>query len=81
VLTAPPLLDDAERLAASSIEVIGHAPTSSAWAIGLDDEAAMVRKAGGRTGVPVASSCASAVLAHKPPSDYLNVPAGATLRP
>jgi maleate isomerase len=63
-LTAPPLLDDAaEKLAASSIDVIGYASTSSAYVIGFDDEAAMVRRLARRTGIPVASSCASAVLA------------------
>jgi maleate isomerase len=63
-LTAPPLLDDAaERLATASIDVIGYASTSTAYAIGFDDEAAMVQRLSRRTGRPVAATCASAVLA------------------
>jgi maleate isomerase len=63
-LTAPPLLDDAaERLAAGSIEVIGYASTSTAYAIGFDDEVAMVDRLSRRTGRPVVATCASAVLA------------------
>jgi maleate isomerase len=63
-LTAPPLLDDAaERLAAGSIDVIGYASTSTAYAIGFDDEAAMVRRLSRRACRPVAATCASAVLA------------------
>jgi maleate isomerase len=62
VLTAPPVLDDAAgRLAAGSIDVIGYASTSSAYAIGFDDEVAMVSRLSRRTGIPVAATCASAV--------------------
>lgn len=63
-LTRPPLLDDAaEKLATDSIDVIGYASTSSAYAIGFDNEAALVRRISRRTGIPVAATCASAVLA------------------
>jgi maleate isomerase len=63
-LTAPWLLDDAaERLAAASIDVVGYASASTAYAIGFDDEAAMVRRLSRRISRPVAATCASAVLA------------------
>jgi maleate isomerase len=51
-LTAPPFLDDAtDMLGRGSVDVVGYASTSSAYAIGFDAEAA------------VAATCASAVLA------------------
>lgn len=60
----PPLLDDgAEMLATGPIDVIGYASTSTAYAIGFDDEAAMILRLWRRTGIPIASTCASAVLA------------------
>ncbi len=63
-LTAPPLLDDAATmLAANSIDVIGFASASSAYAIGFDGEAALVARLSRRSGVPVAATCTSAVLA------------------
>lgn len=63
-VTAPPVLDDAAaNLAAGSVEVIGYASTSSAYAIGFDGEAALVARLARRAGVPVAATCASAVLA------------------
>lgn len=63
-LTAPPLLDEAiDRLAADSVDVIGYASSSSAYAIGFDDEVAMVSRLSQRTGIPVVSSGASAVAA------------------
>ncbi|UYM05607.1 aspartate racemase/maleate isomerase family protein [Solicola gregarius] len=63
-LTAPDLLDDAaDSLAADSVDVIGYASTSSAYAIGFDAEMAIVSRLSHRTGIPVASTCASAVLA------------------
>ncbi len=63
-LTAPPLLDDAAAtLAAESIDVIGFASASSAYGIGFGDEAALVARLSRRSGVPVAATCASAVLA------------------
>lgn len=63
-LTVPPLLDDAaERLTTGSVDVIGYASTSSAYAIGFDDEAAMASRLSRRTGIPVAATCASAVVA------------------
>jgi maleate isomerase len=63
-LTALPFLDDAAvSLAVDSIDFIGYASTSSAYAIGFDNEAAMVSRLTRRTGIPVAATCASAVLA------------------
>ncbi len=63
-LTEPAFLDDAaETFAAGPIDVIGYASTSSAYALGFDDEARMVARLAERTGVPVASTCAAAVLA------------------
>jgi maleate isomerase len=63
-LTTPPVLDDAAAaLATGSIDAIGYASTSSAYAIGFADEAAMVSRVSRRIGVPVAATCASAVLA------------------
>lgn len=63
-LTEPPLLDDAAAaLAADPVDVIGFASTSCAYAIGFDDEAALTERLTARIGIPVASTCASAVLA------------------
>ncbi len=63
-LTTPPLLDEAaKKLATGSIDVIGYASTSTAYAIGFDNEAALVRRISRRTGIPVAATCASAVSA------------------
>ena len=63
-LTMPSLLDEAAKgLAVSAIDVIGHASTSTAYAIGFDDEAAMVSTLSRRIGLPVVATCASAVLA------------------
>jgi maleate isomerase len=62
--TKPPLLDDAtEVLAAAPIDVIGYASTSAAYAIGYEDETAMLSRLSRRMGLPVAGTCASAVLA------------------
>jgi maleate isomerase len=64
VLTEPPLLDEAaDRLAATPVDVIGYASTSTGYAIGFDDEVAMVDRLSRRTAVPVAATCTSAVLA------------------
>jgi maleate isomerase len=63
-LTAPPLLDDAARsLAAGSIDAIGYASTSTGYALGFTDEAALVQRLCRRAGIPVAATCGSAVLA------------------
>jgi maleate isomerase len=61
---ADPRLDEAaERLAAGGIEVLGYASTSYAYAAGFADESAMVSRLSRRAGIPVAATCASAVLA------------------
>jgi maleate isomerase len=63
-LTAPPFLDDAtDMLGRGSVDVVGYASTSSAYAIGFDAEAAVVSRLARRIGVPVTATCASAVLA------------------
>ena len=63
-LTTPSLLDEAARpLAVDEIDVIGYASTSSAYAIGFDDEAAMVSRLSRRLGIPVVATCTSAVVA------------------
>lgn len=63
-LTMPSLLDEAAKaLAVSAIDVIGYASTSVAYAIGSDDETAMVSALSQRIGLPVVATCASAVLA------------------
>jgi maleate isomerase len=61
---ADPRLDQAaERLAAGGIDALGYASTSYAYAAGFADESAMVSRLSRRAGVPVAATCASAVLA------------------
>jgi maleate isomerase len=63
-LTAQPVLDAAaELLGRSSLDVIGYASSSSAYAIGVDAEAAVVSRLSRRLGIPVLSTCASAVEA------------------
>lgn len=63
-LTMPPHLDEAaEDLARDSIDAIGYASTSSAYAIGFDEEIAMVSRVSRRVGLPVVATCASAVQA------------------
>jgi maleate isomerase len=59
----PLLVAAADSLAESLVDVVGYASTSSAYVIGFDDEEALVARLSGRLGVPVASTCASAVLA------------------
>lgn len=61
----PPDLDDAaELLAAAPLHVIAYAFTSSAYVIGADAEAEMVRRLERRTrGIPVVTPCAAAVEA------------------
>jgi maleate isomerase len=63
-LAAPPFLDAAaDMLGRSSVDVIGYASTSSAYAIGSDAEAAVVSRLTRQVGTPVLATCASAVLA------------------
>jgi maleate isomerase len=62
-LTAPELIDPAAELLGRSIDVIGYASTSSAFAIGFDAEVALVSRLSRRLGIPVLATCASAVLA------------------
>jgi maleate isomerase len=62
-LTDPRIDKASERLAARSVEVIGYASTSYAYAAGFDAEAAMVSRLSRGVGVPVAAAGASAVLA------------------
>ena len=63
-LTGPSFLDaEADMLGRSSLDVIGYASTSSAYAIGFDAEAAVVSRLSRRVGIPVSATCASAVLA------------------
>jgi maleate isomerase len=60
----PSLLDEAAKtLAVSAIDVIGYASTSTAYAIGFDDETAMVSTLSRRIGRPVVATCASVVVA------------------
>jgi maleate isomerase len=64
MLTAPPFLDAvADMLGRGSVDVIGYASTSSAYAIGSDAEAAVVSRLSRQVGIPVLATCASAVLA------------------
>ena len=64
-LAEPPGVDEAaELLAAAPLDAIGYAFTSSAYVIGAEGEAAMVARLQTRTGgIPVAATCAAAVLA------------------
>lgn len=57
-------LDQAARTFADEpIDVLGYASTSTAYALGFDAEAAVVSRLSAVAGVPVASTCASAVRA------------------
>jgi maleate isomerase len=62
-LTAAEYLDTAAEQLGGSIEVIGYASTSSAYAIGFDAEVALLSRLSRRVGIPVVATCASAVLA------------------
>jgi maleate isomerase len=62
-LTAPELIDPAAELLGRSVDVIGYASTSSAFAIGFDAEVALLSRLSRRLGIPVRATCASAVLA------------------
>jgi maleate isomerase len=57
-------LDEAaERLAAGPIDGLAYASTSAAYAVGFDLEAALLSRLARLVRVPVAATCASAVLA------------------
>jgi maleate isomerase len=61
---ADPRFDEAaEWLAAGGADVLGYASTSYAYTAGFAEESAMVSRLSRRAGVPVAATCASAVLA------------------
>lgn len=63
-LTAAPLLGEAaETLAGESVDVVGHASTTSGYVIGFDEATAMASRLSALLDVPVATTCASAVLA------------------
>jgi maleate isomerase len=63
-LTAPVFLDEAAGMfGQGSVAVIVYASTSSAYAIGSKNEAAVVSRLSRRIGIPVLATCASAVLA------------------
>lgn len=63
-LAAAPPLDRAARvLAADSVDVVGYASTTSAYVIGFEDETALVSRLAEQLEVPVAATCATAVLA------------------
>jgi maleate isomerase len=63
-LATPHVLDEpADLLGRGVLDAIVYASTSSAYAIGLDTEAAVVSRLSRRTGMPVIATCASAVLA------------------
>jgi maleate isomerase len=61
-LTEPPVMDEAARMLADSVDAVGYASTTSAYAVGFEREAGMVSRLSAVRGVPVASTCASAVL-------------------
>jgi maleate isomerase len=64
MLAEPLLLEAAaDSLAESSVDVVGYASTSSAYVIGFDEEEVLTARLSRRLGVPVASTCASAVVA------------------
>jgi maleate isomerase len=63
-LTTPHVLDEpTDLLGRGALDVIVYASTTSAYAIGLATEAALVSRLSRRTGIPVIATCASAVLA------------------
>lgn len=63
-LTAAHVLDEAVELGFTDpIDAIAYASTSSAYAIGFDDEVAVLARLSRRTDVPVVGTCASAVRA------------------
>jgi maleate isomerase len=63
-LATPPFLDEAvDLLGQGSVAVVAYASTSSAYAIGPDEERALVSRLSHRIGAHVCATCASAVLA------------------
>jgi maleate isomerase len=60
-LTEPPVLDDAAGRLAPTADVIGFASTSTGYAIGYDRERALECRLTAAAGVPVVSTCTSAV--------------------
>lgn len=80
-MTDPRLDEAAERLAAGGINALAYASTSYAYAAGFANEAAMVSRLSRLAGIPVAATCASAVLAlrtleqpgrHRPAPEHLD---------
>jgi maleate isomerase len=61
--TSPALDQAAATFGQSSLDVLGYASTSSAYAIGFDTEEELASTLSRRLGIPVAATCASAVLA------------------
>lgn len=61
--TAAPLDDAAATLEGCAVDAIAYASTTSAYALGFEAEEALVRRLAERLGIPVASTCASTVLA------------------
>jgi maleate isomerase len=61
-LTEPAVMDEAARMLADSVDAVGYASTTSAYAVGFEREAEIVSRLSALRGVPVASTCASAVL-------------------
>jgi len=51
----------AKAFETSSVQVVGYASTTSAYAIGFGAETALVSRLSARLGVPVVATCASAV--------------------
>jgi maleate isomerase len=63
-LTESPYLDDAAaRVLTVPVDVVGHASTTSGYAIGFDAEMAMVSRLSQLTGLPVGATCPAAVRA------------------
>src|SRR5690349_20723813 len=63
-LATDELIDDAvSAFAPGSVDVLGYASTSTAYALGFEAEARLGRRAGRRWGVPVCSTSISAVAA------------------
>ena len=63
-LTAPSILDEAAAVfAPGSVDVIGHASTSTGYAIGFDAETEMLDRLSQRCGLPVTGTCLSTVAA------------------
>jgi maleate isomerase len=64
ILTRAPYLDDAaDSFLREPVDAVGYASTSSAYAVGFAQETDMVSRLSQRIRIPVAATCASAVLA------------------